>query len=761
MFWLGLAPAMLLMAASLMLVANLGSAHAASSVVTLDPLPSAVYDGDLVVFSGTLTGNGVPLPGRTVWICEDDPFIPDECLARTTTDNTGRFRTVWTAQAQAVEIDLDIYAEFDGDGSYRGDQTIRYTMSVYEAVGLPSATVTLSGVPSWVYAGDTVVFAGTLTGNGVPLPGRTVWICEDDPFIPDECLVHGTTDSRGQYRITWTAEAGAFEVDFDVYAEFDGDGSYGSDQTSRRTMSVYKYGGSITLDPIPERAAFGEIITLTGTLRLDAHNPEGSIVYIKDEDTLNPDDLLVSAYVETSGRFTTFWVVEDVDPDYTIDIQAVYEGGPLYYRQATPIQKLTAYNSIQEPGPEPGPVDGGYMELYRSLNFEQPPRVAIVPSPDSYEQVRRHIVPVREGILGLTAMLEQRYPNGDWNVDFEVVQPGGAFDERPDVIVDLVTRDDDSDCDWDRYEGGTLGWAYFLAPKPVPTVVCSLDSRTNEEVGATAVHEFVHAVGLGHTFNIPGDLMCSVEDGQPTCPGSSSKSTVFSELNLAAVAALYGTDGFQNPNNDITHKERFALGGYQNGGTAVSQQEQGVSDGYHTAVIFTDYDQYKEGEVILVDGVYTGEHRGSLSLYLADRHGDVVNTMPVTHDVIIEDFFLGLHPAGTYTVWLYDEHDWVKGPSIVVSGVDDAVIYADDIWYYPGEPIYLDGFYWGSYNGWSELRVLDPLWDTVVQMDIDVVDDFFGVHIDGRYVPGRYLVLLYDDLGWLAASTAFHVLPDP
>ena len=555
----GFAPlGVLLVTASLLLAVDLGSAHAASSVVTLDPLPSAVYAGNLVVFSGTLTSNGVPLSGQTVWICEDDPFIPDECLVRTMTDNTGRFRTEWTAQAQAVEIDLDIYAKFNGAGSYESDQTIRYTMSVYETVGLSSATVTLSGVPSWVYAGDTVVFAGTLTSNGVPLPSRTVWICEDDPFIPDECLVHGTTDSRGQYNIAWTAKTGTIEVDFDIYAEFNGDGSYESDQTSRRTMSVYKHDGSITLDPIPKRAAFGEIIMLTGTLHLDAHNPEGSIVYIKDEDTLNPDDLLVSAYVEASGRFTTFWVVEDVDPDYTIDIQAVYEGGSLYYRQATPIQKLTAYYGTQEPVPEPGPVDGGYMELYRSLDFEQPPHVAIVPSPDSYEQVRRHIVPVQEGILELAAILEQEYPNGDWNVDFEVVQPGGSFSERPDVIMNLVTRAETSgywNCDdW-------WGWADTAASKPVPTTVCSRDDRSNAEIGATAVHEFVHAIGLGHTFNIPGDLMCSVEDDVPTCPGSSPKSTVFSELNLRALASIYGTDGFQNPNNHIIRDTRFATGG--------------------------------------------------------------------------------------------------------------------------------------------------------------------------------------------------------
>ena len=132
----------LLVAASLLLVADLGSAYAASSavtldplpavhpkthpisyhyttlpVVTLDPLPSAVYAGDLVVFSGTLTRNGIPLPDRTVWICEDDPFIPDVCLIHGTTNSRGEYHMVWMAEAGIVEVDFDIYAEYN-NGAY-------------------------------------------------------------------------------------------------------------------------------------------------------------------------------------------------------------------------------------------------------------------------------------------------------------------------------------------------------------------------------------------------------------------------------------------------------------------------------------------------------------------------------------------------------------------------------------------------------------------------------------------------------------------
>lgn len=187
-----------------------------------------------------------------------------------------------------------------------------------------STTITLDSLPDAVYVGSQVIFTGTLTSGGSPLSGGTVIICEDDPFVPDECLVSGVTDRSGRYFIAWTAKEAILEVDFDIYAEFKSAGGYSSSQTYRQTMSVLKYGGSLTLDDIPTRAAYGDVVTFSGVLSLDGHSPEGSVVYIKDEDTANPDDLLVSAYVDASGRFTTSWVVAAVDPDYTIDIQAVY-----------------------------------------------------------------------------------------------------------------------------------------------------------------------------------------------------------------------------------------------------------------------------------------------------------------------------------------------------------------------------------------------------------------------------------------------------
>lgn len=83
--------------------------------------------------------------------------------------------------------------------------------------------ITLNKIPSSIYAGETVVFSGNVIANGNPLGNVYVKILEDDPFVPDQLLGKGFTDSNGIYSITWKTSAGLVEDDFDVYAVFDGD----------------------------------------------------------------------------------------------------------------------------------------------------------------------------------------------------------------------------------------------------------------------------------------------------------------------------------------------------------------------------------------------------------------------------------------------------------------------------------------------------------------------------------------------------------
>ena len=340
-------------------------------------------------------------------------------------------------------------------------------------------------------------------------------------------------------------------------------------------MTIKKHGGSITLDPIPSSAKIGEVVTFSGTLALQGQSPEGAIIYIKDEDP-GRDDLLATGYVDRYGKFQAGWIASDVDSDNEPDIYAVFEGSDTYYRLTTcddgPTRsfgglcndtipmRISGYASSAHPNPyttEP------FMELFYSHQLRNNPHVAIIPSPDEYDKVKAHIVPVQEGILMWTSYLESRY-GGNWGVTFEVINPGDRAQFRPDVIVNLVTRDSHAGCD------DYFGVAEPSKSRPVQSTVCSTyggQTRTNTQVAATSAHEFIHAMGLGHAFNKDRDLMCSVENNRETCQ-TFNKSQTPSSLNLDAISALYGTDGFRTPNNYVSYGTPFfersdSFGGYE------------------------------------------------------------------------------------------------------------------------------------------------------------------------------------------------------
>ena len=377
---------------------------------------------------------------------------------------------------------------------------------------------------------------------------------------------------------------------YDFYAVFKEAGQFEGSRSATHSVEVSRIGGSITLDSIPASARVGERVDFSGTIRLDRGSPEGAVVYIKDEDPGSRDELLATAYTEASGRFSTYWIADYADFDDTVDIYAVFEGYGDFARLTTcdptptgpggglclDTRSLRIYGDLPSPeppgggaGPEPPqppstvpPDDAaadGYMELEYAMNLLHNPRVAIVPHPDALEEVRSHIVPVQEGVMTWTAGMERRH-GGIWNVDFEVVFPDKAyFDKRPDVVINLITPGQETECERDALRG----WAPVYRSSPteiVNTYVCSSSSnqkRSNAEVGATAAHEFIHAMGLGHTFGIDGDLMCSVEAAGPTCPFFIPKSKVPSALNLDAVAEIYGIDGFKDPNNQFEYKYKF------------------------------------------------------------------------------------------------------------------------------------------------------------------------------------------------------------
>ena len=544
--------------------------------LSLGPVPAYVQEGQAVTFEGALLSGGRPVANALVEIKDDDLLRPDDLLAHGRTGPDGRFSIPWAAEQGLVETELEVYAEYDGDALHAPSTTSRREVVVVPAPTYPTS-LELDALPRAVYVGDTVAFTGRLLHADLPLEGAVVKIKEDDPLKPDQLLGSGWTGPDGRFAVKWTASPGLVETDFDVYAEFGGAGGYEKSQTARQGMAVLKYGGDIRLDPFPRSVAEGDVVMFTGTLALDGYETEGAKVYIMDEDMLNPDDLLAAAYVGADGRFAANWFASRVDADRTADVYAVFEGSDRLYRQTTCDEGptfdfgglCTGTVEIAVSEGRGGDTAGAYgrwgdgdayMEMYYSKGMAGRPHVAIAPSPDGPGDARRYIVPVQEGILMWTSAMEGRY-GGDWGVTFSVVEPGNLFfGERPDVVVNLVSHEADAGC-LDEYSGRSE--LYSDPPKTVQTVVCTTGGGgpvSISDASATAAHEFIHAVGLGHTFNKAGDLMCSAEDGRATCPDLASKSDEPSDLNAAAVARMYGTDGFVAPNNPVEYKSRFYEG---------------------------------------------------------------------------------------------------------------------------------------------------------------------------------------------------------
>ncbi|MBT5171426.1 MAG: hypothetical protein HOL90_04020, partial [Candidatus Nitrosopelagicus sp.] len=557
----------------------------------LDPFPITANEGDLIMFSGILlTADGqYVISDALILIKSDVPYGRDQTIASATTDENGEFFTSWIATSDRINYNL--YAVFEGDSVIPEVQSERFTFTVISNDDSLcdqknfNSRINIDSVPSLAYVGETIEFVGTLSDiNGCPLINQKIHLV--NPHIlrpyPDEIIsskdivfATTTTDSQGMFVIEWDVTHVVNDLIPELHLVFEGGNGSGSTKKSI-DLEILRYNSYITLDPIPNSIDVGESVKFSGNLVLEGDSMEGHVVYIKDEDPFNADDLLATAYVNSDGSYSITWIAEKVDSDGVADIYASFEGTPTHYRTTTCDDGKTSdlggscLNTISlrtigvtlEPDPTYQPQPSGYkfngdeyMKLYYALSFNKNPVIAIVPQPDSYDEVKPYFIPIQEGIITWNSGLEKT--GGDWNVDFDIIKPGEKFPQRPDVIINVVAYDNDLDC------GYTTGVAWVTGEKPLNSKVCATsfgNPADPDSVSATAGHEFIHTVGLGHAFNKVGDVMCSVENGQPTCPTSFfGKSTIPSDFNLEAVKVMYGKDGWKNPNYIVTYGEKFTV----------------------------------------------------------------------------------------------------------------------------------------------------------------------------------------------------------
>ena len=225
----------------------------------LDPLPSTVQAGNTITFSGILltADQQYYIPNETIYIKDDVSFGSDVVLGTViTSDEDGTFVGTWTAVPRSDGGAYDFFTVFEGtsDLGYARSQT--YSVTVQGATespqvppvgGMYQTHLILNKIPSSVYAGQTVTFTGQLTTNGQPLTNAPIYIKEDDPAWTDQFIVNGRTNSNGQFSIQWQVTPGLIELDFDIYAVFEGDNLYNKARTANQQMTVTKYWSDISL----------------------------------------------------------------------------------------------------------------------------------------------------------------------------------------------------------------------------------------------------------------------------------------------------------------------------------------------------------------------------------------------------------------------------------------------------------------------------------------------------------------------------------
>ena len=586
-----------------------------SKIIIYQPIEDLLIDHKINFIGKLQFLDGSPIPYQPIIIKDDITFGTDRIIAKGETNSEGIFEIPWIVEnrkdvsgnPQSGEYNIYAIHEKTSVSDYSRSNTISFAISEIEDIKCqwtPYSKWSLAPYEKNRLIGESISISGTLTNSReCPRDFAQVYLVNfafnksfsESNMITSKDMILGKTitDSDGNFTIYGIANVTPKDLNPEIYLVYLDENSMFSD-LYKTGINVKRFSSSITLNSIPTSINAGEIILFEGKLNLENTNPQGSAVYILDEDPLNADDLLVTAYVNSDGTFSASWIAENVDVDGVADIYAVYEATNQNYRTTScdnentfdfgglckntlPIEIIGESAEVTNPfnpsNQEYVFKGNEFMKLYYALEFSKNPTIAIILQPDSIDDLKKYITPVKEGIVEWSNLLEET--SGDWEVDFDILMPGDRFQRFPDIIINIVSFDEVIDCK------STRGVAWVTGEKPLNSKVCATSygkPSKFEQVSYVAGHEFIHTVGLGHAFNKPGDVMCSVEQGKATCPNNFFPGSKPSKFNLAAIRALYGNDGWKNPNNNVEFSSKFTVDDFKNNIEYEQKNQSGIPD---------------------------------------------------------------------------------------------------------------------------------------------------------------------------------------
>jgi hypothetical protein len=338
------------------------------------------------------------------------------------------------------------------------------------------------------------------------------------------------------------------------------------DQYLQYTVAVYN--GSEAL-PSSQVISYSDDVFLTSK-KYPAYQVE--FTYLSDQDNRQVRAIEVGTVIENKAYFVSYYASDDRGFAQFLPVaQQMIESFELNEAKRT--------RGVAGTMPSPG---SQYLELsydeWRSNNIN----ILLLVNPDTEEQSSRYVEEVENAINSWSQVLKQYSGNPNaWN--FNVSTSVGylsSVEVGPGRQVDLVIElagDPEGVIGCEGFIGVAPPHPYELTiPVTVHVLTSCLDSQTGElieypeeVVYSTALHEFAHALGLGHAFNINNDLMCSAEadiNGNlvPTCEFFETDVEEISEADVAALVYKYGIDGFEPPNTELRGPRPFYEVGVSN-----------------------------------------------------------------------------------------------------------------------------------------------------------------------------------------------------